>query len=132
MRSAVFLLLAVATVFCLSAMPVEAADGLNSDIELTIRHMDGKTETFGKELAELQIVVGNGGVIQYLHLVLVMGREKDTHAWYVVDNIASFQYRFFAITGKGKVKLKRLDEFSVKAKEGLPDKIDLQEVDDFK
>lgn len=105
---------------------------LRNDIELTIRHTDGSTEKYGSELAELEIVVGPDSVIKYLHLVIVGGKEKDTHAWYNIENVVSFKYRFLAITGKGKVKLKQLDKFATKPKDGIAEQIPLQDVDDFK
>lgn len=105
---------------------------LRNDIELTIRHTDGSTEKYGSELAELEIVVGPDSVIKYLHLVIVGGKEKDTHAWYNIENVVSFKYRFLAITGKGKVKLKQLDKFATKPKDGISEQIPLQDVDDFK
>lgn len=129
----VFQLAAGIVMVCGFIASVSAQDASSkADLELTIRHLNGSTESFSKELAELQIVVGSDSMVKYIHLVLVSGNEKDTHAWYNMDNIVSFRYRFLAITGKGKVKLIRQDTFAVKSREGASTQIPLQEVDDFK
>ena len=68
------------------------------DVEVTVRHLDGKEETFKKEVASLELIVTPDGSIRYVHLILIGGTEKDTHLWYNYNNIASLRYRFLHIT----------------------------------
>ncbi len=108
------------------------AAGLATDIIVTIRHTDGSVEEFSNEVAALEIIVAPNSMIEYIHLILVGGSEKDTHYWYNFNQLAGFKYQFKAITGKGKVKLKQLDQFVTTPKTGLQSSIKLVEADDFK
>ena len=114
------------------AKKVEAAAELTADIEVTVRHLDGSVETYSREVATLELVVDASSEIRYVHMVLVSGREKDTHCWYNYRNLAGLTYRFLAITGKGKVSLKQLGTFDVLATKGLRTKIKQVSVDDYK
>lgn len=108
------------------------AASLPTDLVVEIRHLDGTVEKFGREVALMEIILGPASTIQYVHLILVTGAEKDTHAWYNYEQIAGFRYQFTAITGKGKVKIKQLGRFPVAEQTGLKESIPLLEVDDFK
>ena len=103
------------------------------DIEVTVRHIDGKVETFGKEVAELEIIVDESGRMHMVHMVLVSGTEKDTHLWLNYANLASLKYRFLHITGKGKVRVRQLQGFKTTANEkALRPNVGAVEVDDYK
>jgi hypothetical protein len=52
--------------------------------------------------------------------------------WFNYENLASLKYRFLAITGKGKVKVRKLAAFETQPTTGLKPKIGEIEVDDFK
>jgi hypothetical protein len=108
------------------------ASSLAVDLLVEIRHLNGDVEKFGQEIAGMDIVVAPDSSIQYVHLVLVTGAEKDTHAWYNYRQLAGFRYQFKSITGKGKVKIKQLGRFPVIEKTGMQESIPTIEIDDFK
>ncbi|OVE75583.1 hypothetical protein BVX97_04135 [bacterium E08(2017)] len=105
---------------------------MRDDIEVTIRHTDGTKDTFKENMKEMQIIVGADSMIKYLHLTIIGDDEKGVHAWYNVDNIASFRYKFLAITGRGKVKLVHQSKFKTENTEGYQKALPLQSADDFK
>jgi hypothetical protein len=112
------------------AGPAEAAI---QDIEVTIRHSGGTVETFGKEVVLMEIIVDPTGQIHMVHMILVGGTEKDTHAWYNFDNIVSLRYRFLHITGKGKVRIRQLQGLKLApADASLKPTITPLEVEDYK
>lgn len=112
--------------------PGSVASTLPTDLVVTIRHLDGTVERFGQEIASMDIVVAPDSSIRYVHLVLVTGAEKDTHAWYNYDQIAGFRYQFTSITGKGKVRVKQLGEFQAAERAGMQETIPVVGVEDFK
>lgn len=131
----IVLALGAAALIVTTASPPGADSGAaisSADIEVVIRHVDGSEERFGENVAQLDLVVGPGAQIQYVHMILLTGQEKDTHAWYNYRNLAGLTYRFLAITGKGKVKVKQLGSFDVKARTGLQTKIPLLSIDDYR
>jgi hypothetical protein len=121
-----------ATLRAQQASTAATAPKLLSDIEVTVRHLDGKEETFKKEVASLELIVTPDGSIRYVHLILIGGTEKDTHLWYNYNNIASLRYRFLHITGKGKVAIKQITPFESRPAPGIAEKIPQVEVDDYK
>ena len=112
--------------------PLSVAATLPADLLVEIRHLDGSIEKFSREVAGLEIIVAPDSSIQYIHLILVSGSEKDTHAWYNYNQLAEFRYRFAAITGKGKVKIKQLGKFNVEETIGLQEVIPQLNLNDFK
>ena len=110
----------------------KVAAGLPADLLVEIRHLDGSVEKFSREVAGMEIIVAPDSSIQYIHLILVSGSEKDTHAWYNYNQLAEFRYRFAAITGKGKVKIKQLGKFNVEETIGLQEVIPQLNLNDFK
>ena len=110
----------------------KVAAGLPADLLVEIRHLDGSVEKFSREVADLEIIVAPDASIQYVHLVLVSGSEKDTHAWYNYNQLAGFRYQFASITGKGKVKIKQLGKFNVADISGLQEAIPQVGLNDFK
>lgn len=116
------------------AEPEKASESFVQDIEVTVRYMDGKSEVFGKEVAQLDIVVDELGRINMVHMVLISDKEKDTHVWYNYANLAGFKYRFLHITGKGKVQIRQLQGFKVNASDSRSAKSGVGgvEVDSYK
>ena len=112
--------------------PLSVAATLPADLLVEIRPLDGSIEKFSREVAGLEIIVAPDSSIQYIHLILVSGSEKDTHAWYNYNQLAEFRYRFAAITGKGKVKIKQLGKFNVEETIGLQEVIPQLNLNDFK
>ena len=137
-RGLVFLVVLPLSAVALIATGAAPPDGdsaktvSTTDIEVVIRHVDGSEERFGENVAQLDLVVGPNAQIEYVHMILVTGQEKDTHAWYNYRNLAGLTYRVLAITGKGKVKVKQLGSFDVEARTGLQTKIPLLSVDDYR
>ena len=103
-----------------------------SDIEVTIRDAAGHAEIFSKEVAAMEIIVGPDSRILYVHLILMTENEKDTHCWYNYANLTNLRYRFLAITGKGKVAIRKLSSFDELPKQGIQPKIPQLAPDDFK
>lgn len=102
------------------------------DIEITVRHVNGTVEIFGKEVASMDVIVAPDGHVVQVHLILVSGTEKDTHLWLNYANLASLRYRFLQITGKGKVHIKQLRSYDVQQNPGEKSKVSTVEPDDFK
>ncbi|OGV68484.1 MAG: hypothetical protein A2340_00785 [Lentisphaerae bacterium RIFOXYB12_FULL_60_10] len=107
-------------------------NSLGQDIEVIIRQANGKTDTFSKEVASMEIVMAPGGEIRYIHLILMTNGEKDTHCWYNYANLTSLQYRFLAVTGKGKVNVRQIDQFDTVNEAGVPAKVPVIRPDDYK
>lgn len=124
--------LVVSVVLCALPLAAMADNTLPMDIEVTVRHLDGTVEVFGREVAKLDLVLAPDGTIKYVHMTLLTDGEKDTHLWYNYANLAGLRYRFLAITGKGKVSVKQISGFEPEAKEGLQKKSPVISVDDFK
>lgn len=114
MRKGLLLAVAIlALTLAVNGEEVKQSEAFVQDIEVTVRHIDGKAEVFGKEVAQLEIIVDETGRMHMVHMVLVSGSEKDTHLWYNYANLASLKYRFLHITGKGKVHVRQLQAFKV-------------------
>ena len=103
-----------------------------ADLEVTIKHLDGTVEQFSNEIAEMQILVLPDSRIKYIHLTLLSNKEKDTHVWINYENVSSFRYRFLAITGKAKVKVKKIVPFKSTEKEGLKREVPEVDPEDFR
>ena len=108
------------------------ASSLTAELLVEIRHLDGSVQKFGREVAGMEIIVAPDSSIQYIHLILVSGSEKDTHAWFNYHQLAGFQYQFAAITGKGKIRIKQLGTFKVSEITGMKESIPQLDVNDFK
>lgn len=89
--------------------PTAAAPAVKpaGDILVTVATAGG-TFTYGGDLVSMDILVDDTGLIRMLHLIHVSGQEKDTHTWYNFEAVQRFSYRYFAITGKGKVRVKKI------------------------
>jgi hypothetical protein len=125
---------ALALMFCavlgLSAVPQgDLRSRLPEDIVLTLTHRGGNVETFGRELIQMEFITQMDGSIRYLHLVLLTGEEKDTHAWYNFDNLTAVRYQFKAMSGKAKVRFRELKPFEMKNREDVLPPLQLE---DFK
>lgn len=114
------------------AIPTFAFARDAADIEVTVKHVDGTIEQFSNDIAEMEILVLPDSRIKYIHLTLLSNNEKDTHVWINYDNVASFRYRFLAITGKAKVKVKKLVPFDSRPKEGLKPEVKEVDPEDFR
>ena len=125
-------LVVVMVLCCARPLSTVAEDASRIDIEVTVRHLNGREEVFGREVAKLDIVLAPDGSIKYVHMVLLTDGEKDTHLWYNYANLAGLRYRFLAITGKGKVSVKQISGFEPEVKEGVKQKSPVVSVDDFK
>ena len=94
-----------------------------SNIVVTIRHMNGEKETFSKEVDSMDLVFEPTGRLNAVHLILMTHGEKDTHRWYLLQNLAAFSYRFLSVAGKGKVRLRvtqPVQQADDKSAEGIP------------
>ena len=130
MKSPQMWTLVFAAVVGLSAVPQgDLRSRLPEDIALTLTHRAGNVETFGRELIQMEFITQLDGSIRYLHLVLVTGEEKDTHAWYNFDNLTAVRYQFKAMSGKAKVRFRELKPFEMKNREEVLPPLQL---DDFK
>lgn len=96
--------------------PAESAIDETSDASLvvTVRHLNGEREEFGRSLDTLELVFDGTGHLYALHIVLIGGSERDSHRWFIVDNISSFNYRFMNVAGKGRVHLRSIAPFKTR------------------
>ena len=66
------------------------------------------TDVYTRNLVSLDILVDPSGLVRMLHVIHISGTEKDTHTWYNFANIHLLSYQYYAITGKGKVRIKQI------------------------
>ncbi|HKA92061.1 MAG TPA: hypothetical protein VKE22_30565 [Haliangiales bacterium] len=93
---------------------------------VTVRHLNGEKEVFSSDVDSMDLIFDSTGKLTMIHLVLfsVSGteRERDTHRFFLVQNLASFNYQFRNVSGKGKVRLKVMQPFEKsKAETGTPE-----------
>jgi hypothetical protein len=91
-----------------SASTQTPAASSKKDLEVTIILATGAEVTYRKQVRRFEIILDASGRVHSLHLVLAMSGEKDTHAWYNFDRIAGFRHRYHHITGRAKVRVRRL------------------------
>ena len=71
-----------------------------------MRQLNGDKEVYSRDVDSMDLVFDPSGKLSQIHLILITNGEKDTHRWYMADNLASFSYRFLNVAGKGKVRLR--------------------------
>ena len=88
-------------------VPRQAA--AKSDIQVKLILPNGKTITYGSEVRTVELLLGANGMVEVIHLILAKrSREKDTHEWYNFSALVGFSYTYLAVTGRAKVRLKRI------------------------
>jgi hypothetical protein len=80
----------------------------STSVIVTIRHLNGEREYFGSNLDSMDLIFDKTGRLDSIHMILLTKGEKDTHRWYLMQNLASFDYRFVNVAGKGKVRMRQL------------------------
>lgn len=91
-----------------SGTPPPADD--SSTVYVTARYAGGEVETFSKEVEAVDLILDSTGQIYAAHLILSAAKDRDSHRWLFVRNLASLTYRYGSVGAKGKVRLKRLAE----------------------
>jgi hypothetical protein len=87
-----------------------------TSIVVTIRHINGDREKFDKNVDSMDLIFDPSGRLDAVHLVLLTNGEKDTHRWYLMQNLASLDYRFLSVAGKGKVRIRPLQPIKADGK----------------
>jgi hypothetical protein len=106
------------------AAPASAAPVVDerTSVVVTVRYLNGEKEVFSNDLDSMDLIFEPSGKLAMIHLVLFTGTERDTHRYFLVQNLASFNYRFLNVSGKGKVRLKVMQPFDKsKAETATPD-----------
>ena len=127
--SQVVLLLAVALL-----LPGEATSQVGAkdkgDLEVTVFLSNGKTMSYKKEVRQLEIILDSTGNVSNLHMVLALSAEKDSHIWLNYHNLAGFQYRYYAISGRAKVHVRKHIDYPIREKKDK--KLEAIDPDDYR
>ena len=108
-----------------------SAAAQKGDAEVEIIFSNGQTRVYRDQVRSVDLIVAPHGQLTSVHLMLAKGvDDANTHEWYNYGQLAGFSYRYFELTGRGKVRVLR--EAPIQALEEVPDKLRAIRPDDYR